>query len=234
MIEIAVCDDDDMFTKFIENSVLTTNNISCDVFSNGAALLQYLKTEPQAYHIYLLDIEMPEINGIDTALAVRKNDRNAVIIFITDYKEYVYDVLEVLPFRFLKKPVTKEQLSQVISDAVSHIRLSGKIFFFQMGHDKMQLHYHEIQYFEGAGRKVKIHTREKTYEYYDRISAVSLAVDASLFCRIHGSYLVNLEAIRCSISKSQVLLTDGTILPVSRNYNQFLRQSHLAFIDRRC
>lgn len=235
MIRIAICDDNITLANAIENDILgiAGEGLSCDVYQSGEELAGRLDNGEPPYHIYFMDIEMPRKNGIETALRIRKNDRDALIIFITDYKEYVYDVFEALPFRFLQKPITAEDLRRVLTDAIGQIRRSGQIFFFQAGHGKYQLHYREIYCFEGAGRKVIIRAAKQSYEIYQKISDIITQLDNSMFCRIHASFIVNMEWIRC-VKSTEIVLQDGAALPVSKKYRSEIKQAHLAFLERRC
>ena len=52
------------------------------------------------YDIYILDIEMQGMNGLELAKTIRTNEPNALIIFLTSYSEYVFDVFEVITFDF--------------------------------------------------------------------------------------------------------------------------------------
>ncbi|WCF06616.1 LytTR family DNA-binding domain-containing protein [Paenibacillus thiaminolyticus] len=233
-MNVAICDNDINVANYIEDllSNMSGMEFSSDVFYSGADLLRCLQAGSH-YNIYLLDIEMPGQNGIEIASVIREQDRNAVIIFITDHKEYVYEVFEVLPFRFLRKPVTAPKLSRILLDAAEHIQVSKQQFFFQIGHDKYQLRCSDILYFEGAGRKVIIHANQNTYEFYGKIADILPRLDTNLFCRIHASFLVNMEYIR-SIQKMAILLQNETQLPISKRYLNGVKQAHLAFIERRC
>ena len=66
-----------------------------------------MEQENVTFNILFMDIEMPGRNGIETSAYVREKDKNALIIFITDHKEYVYEVFDVLQFRCLIKPSTR-------------------------------------------------------------------------------------------------------------------------------
>lgn len=235
MIRIAVCDDDINLANAIEGDILRMDEktLSCEVYQSGVELMRHLQGGEAEYHIYFMDIELPQQNGIETAAMIRKQDKDALIIFITDHKEYVYDVFEVLPFRFLRKPVSAQDIRRVLADAIEHLQRSEQIFFFQAGHEKYQLYCREILFFEGKGRKVIIHTKKQSYEVYDKVSDIMSRLDHSLFCRIHASYIVNMEYIR-SVKSEAVGLQDGTCLPVSKRYRQDVKQTHLAFLERRC
>ncbi|MGM1049990.1 MAG: LytR/AlgR family response regulator transcription factor [Bacillota bacterium] len=234
MIKLAICDDDISVCNSIEDMIckMELGNLSLDVFGSGAELMDYMNTNEERFNIYLLDIEMPHTSGIETAACIRKADRDALIVFVTSHKEYVYEVFKVLPFRFLCKPVQFDALKVVLQDAVEHIRRENQIFFFQIGHEKRQLPYREISYFEGAGRKVRIHSIGGTVEYYERISKVADTLDANLFTQIHASYIVNMECIRV-IRQDEVELAGGVKLPVSRKYQIVLKQDHISFLKRR-
>ena len=66
------------------------DNCPLEVFSNGEELLDYLSDRKQRFSLYFMDISLPGISGIETAAAIREKDPYALIIYITDYKEYVY------------------------------------------------------------------------------------------------------------------------------------------------
>jgi len=113
------------------------------------------------------------------------------------------------------------------------ISWNGQIFFFQIGHQKYQLHYHEIIYFEGAARKVVIHTASGTYETYGKIADIIVSLDKSLFCQTHASYIVNMDYIR-SIKKMDVILQDGIPIPISKKHKNEIKRAYLSFIEWRC
>lgn len=237
MLRIAICDDDTNTASSIEDILRNEhyNNIELDVFSNGESLLQHIsKPNPESryFHIYLMDIKMPGLGGIETASAIRSMDSNAVIIFVTDYEEYVYEVFETLPFRFLRKPIVPEKLKRSIYDAISYLHTNGNLFFFSYQRNSHQLPYGEILYFESAGRKMHLHAQKEIFTFNESIMGVLSALDTSVFCRIHGSYVVNMEYIR-SIRKNELVLTNDILLPVSKRYQVSLKKAHLDFIERR-
>ena len=235
MIKIAVCDDNREASSAIEHFLekAPVSDMCCDVYSDGKHLTDYLRKNSDSYNIYFLDIEMPGLDGIRTASEIRTRDKNAVIVFITDYKDYVYEVFEVLPFRFLPKPVTEAKFLQTLNEALAHLQLTGRLFFFRIGYEKYQLPYQEIVCFESAGRKVILHSKKGEYEFYAKLSELEAQTDKNVFSRIHASYIVNLEHIR-SIRQGEVLMEDQSVLPVSKKYRKEIKQSHFDFIERRC
>ena len=122
-MKIAVCEDNNIVAEYLEDylSSLNVQNIEYEIFTSGDDLIHYMEQEKTSFNILFMDIEMPGRNGIDTSAYIRERDKNALIIFITDHQDYVYQVFEVLPFRFLIKPVQQEQLNAVLRDAISQI-----------------------------------------------------------------------------------------------------------------
>lgn len=234
MIKIAICDDDLSVSSSVEDMIGRAGlaDYTVDTFGSGTVLLNYLEQNHERYNIYLLDIEMPIMSGIELAGAIRRRDSNAVLIFVTSHREYVYDVFETLPFRFICKPVKQEEIGKAVLDAAAFVRRDSSIFFFQIGHHKYQVPYREIKYFEGAGRKVKLHAMMECWEFYGRISRLEENLDETLFVRVHASYIVNMEQIR-SVRPDHVQLADHETLPVSRAYSSSTRQAHMDFIRRR-
>ena len=103
MIRIAICDDDSGVIETFESYLdkLKDFSFEYDVFFDGYELEQYLLRSGQEYDLYLLDIEMKTMDGLTFARHLRNSDSHALIVFITGYSKYVYDVFEVFTFDFI-------------------------------------------------------------------------------------------------------------------------------------
>lgn len=237
ILKIAICDDNQITANYIEEYIsgLPIKNISCEVFISGNDLIKYLNKSSLDgdFNIYFMDIEMPGIDGIETATYIREKDSKALIIFITEHKEYVYQVFEVLPFRFLIKPLSKEQLNKVLHEAIENIQTMKQLFFFKIERKRYQLSSDEILYFESKGRKVRLVMEIEEYEFYDKLSNIKKNVDDNLFLQIHSSYLVNMEYIRV-VTETEVVMRGGAILPISKKFRNEAKKQHLNFVEWRC
>ena len=114
-MKIAICEDDiktqSLLDSYLEEYLAV---LEWKIFSSGEELLAHIKEDKDYFSLYFMDISLPGIDGIQTCAQIRKRDQKALIVFVTDYKEYVYEVFQVLPFRFLIKPVKKEAFSKVL------------------------------------------------------------------------------------------------------------------------
>ena len=234
-MRIAVCEDNNIVAAFMEDYIasMEAENIEYEIFTSGDDLIHYMEQENVTFNILFMDIEMPGRNGIETSAYVREKDKNALIIFITDHKEYVYEVFDVLPFRFLIKPVTREALNLVMKKAFEHFNLTKQVFFFKQNKTQLQVAFDEIIYFEGNLRKVRLVTTGGEYDFYGKISEVVKKLDGNLFLQIHNSYIVNMDQIR-KISESVVLLKSGITIPISKKYREYVRQKHIQYMAWRC
>lgn len=233
MIRIAVCEDSIPVQAQIEDHISEMlTDCPVEVFSSGEELLSFLSREKRRFSLYLMDISLPGISGIETAAAIRERDPYALIIYITDYKEYVYEVFETLPYRFITKPIDKDIFHKAISDAVNYITDRGELFHFHVDRVQYQIPFQEIIYFESNLRRVTLHTGKEAFSFYGRLRDLSEHLNPMLFVRTHASYLVNMEYIR-SIRDAEVLLSTGEHIPVSRKYRPSVRDKHLEYIKWR-
>lgn len=233
MIRIAVCEDSIPVQAQIEDHISEMlTDCPVEVFSSGEELLSFLSREKRRFSLYLMDISLPGISGIETAAAIRERDPYALIIYITDYKEYVYEVFETLPYRFITKPIDKDIFHKAISDAVNYITDRGELFHFHVDRVQYQIPFQEIIYFESNLRRVTLHTGKEAFSFYGRLRDLSEHLNPMLFVRTHASYLVNMEYIRC-IRDTEVLLSTGEHIPVSRKYRPSVRSRHLEYLKWR-
>ena len=234
MFRIGICDDDLQEAQKIEEYIrhMPFHDLETEVFLSGEELLRH-HLENKKYNIILLDIELPSVNGIETAIKLRKTDLDMVLIFVTAHREYVYKTFEALPFRFLEKPVSYDMLVNSIGEAIRYLEERRSYFFYKKGNRHYQIPARDILYFEALNRKIKIVSLDQTEICYGKIHTLTGQLNPDYFLRVHNSFIINMDHIT-SFSEKEVLLGNKYSIPVSLKYREQARLEHLKFVERRC
>ena len=169
--------------------------------------------EDKAYDILLLDVEMKNINGIELAKRIRKDNNRAEIIFITSHFEFVGEGYEVDALHYLIKPISVEKLTQVLTKAAEKLSVEPPSVVISCEGETVKLYESDILYVESFLHYIVIHTKDNEYKIKENISVFENKV-SDVFYRIHRSYLVSLKYIT-RISRTSVNI-GNTELPLSR------------------
>ncbi len=199
MIKVCVCDDDETIVNRICSvieRVSQENNIiaKVEIFYDGATLLTNIQNNNSYYDVIFLDIEMNNMDGIETAKRLRLRDELAHIIYVTSHENYAKDVFAVRPYQFVLKPFKDEIIEKYFLDVYEKIINNDETFEFKHKGTYYKLLLKNIKYFESKNRSIEIHMTDGTvYEYYDKLDKVEkmLCNTKIDFLRIHKSILVN-------------------------------------------
>jgi len=120
-LNIAVCDDYKEYGEIVTEIIKTValnNNIDCNIctYSSGANLVQAFKENE--FDIIFLDMEMPELNGIQTGLLIREISKDPVIFYLTSHKEYAYESYKVKARNYLLKPVSASVIEKNLLECI--------------------------------------------------------------------------------------------------------------------
>lgn len=213
---IAICDDEQNQIEYITSIVTSWSNHkghSCEIrtFASAEAFL-FEYEEDKAYDILLLDVEMKNMNGIELAKRIRKDNNRAEIIFITSHFEFVGEGYEVDALHYLIKPISVEKLTQVLTKAAEKLSVEPPSVVISCESETVKLYESDILYVESFLHYIVIHTKDNEYKIKENISVFENKV-SDVFYRIHRSYLVSLKYIT-RISRTSVNI-GNTELPLS-------------------
>lgn len=228
MLTIAICDDDraaaDTIESLLQECAAEENiEINCEAFYNGAALAETAAEQAACFDIVYLDIEMDSMNGIQTARALRKQDLPLLLIYVSGHEEYLKELFATEPFRFLSKPIDREEFHRVFSDACRRLKSRAGYFSYNYNKTLHKIPFSRISYFESRGRRLCIHTvcgnpeDQDTNVFYGKMNVLEHRLPpppGCRFLRIHQSFLVNFDYIK-SIGSCEIIMMDGTALPIS-------------------
>lgn len=224
-LRLAVCDDDrEDLTAVLSLVDQYDKKQIFDVCSFSSAAALYQSALENSFDIVLLDIEMPPPSGYEVASLLRKLEAPPLVIFLT--RSSAYSVRGYgIAFRYLIKPVEYSLLADVLDLAVEEV--SVKQFYFYSEGNSRVLSLSDIYYFEVKNHYTYVHTADTSYGIRSPLKDICAQLPSYLFASPHTSYLVNLSHIQF-LSSSELHLTSGTVIPVSRRQRaEFERQFHL-------
>ncbi|SFQ06114.1 two component transcriptional regulator, LytTR family [Lachnospiraceae bacterium XBB1006] len=226
--KIAICDDEAAEREYITGLVKNwagERSIQVETFPSGESFLFHYE-EVKDYDILLLDIEMEGLDGVSLARRIRKENETVQIVFITGYSEYISEGYEVAALHYLMKPVKEEKFYEVLNRAVHNLAKNEKSLLLNQGGESVRVPLFSIRYLEVQLNYVTVHAGEEI-TVKKTLGEFEEELDQR-FYRLGRSYIVNLTQIY-KISKKEVFLKDGTVLPLPRGQYEKLNR---AFIER--
>lgn len=233
-MKIAICDDDINCVNLIEDYIRECRKTvaECDAYQSGEELLRTYRNNGERYDVIFLDMEMEQLNGIETANHIREVDEYVIIVFITSHTEYMRESFQCSPFRFLVKPINETEFMTVFKDIEKKLSKQRKVFAFTENKARIRLFCEDIIYCESRDHWILIHTKDTTHKICKSLSDLYERLDKEMFYRVHKSYLINFHYIK-SIKENNIYLYHcEKIIPISRTYKKAVLMEYTNFIER--
>lgn len=230
MYRFAVCDDNPADVSYVVSLIEKWNKqtglpLQIDTFPSAEAFLFACEAD-ESVDVLFLDIEMGGISGVELAKKLRSAGARMQIVFITGYMEYIAQGYDVEALHYLLKPVTEEKLEAVLERAVTRMKSREKELVLASAEGVVRLPLYEIRYLEVMKNYVTIHGDEE-YSVKRSLNDLEQELDEG-FYRIHRSYIVSLKSVK-KITRTEVVLKDGTQLPLSRKLYNGLNQAFIQY-----
>lgn len=193
-MNIAICDDNREFRSFLEDSLrnyFDEKSVSLNIFQfeSGEELLK----NELLFDLVFLDVEMKDINGIETGKILKKRNPHNIIFVITSYNGYLDDAFKINAFRFLSKPLDVTRLYKALDDANDLLKNDIVVFNDMNTGEDVRVHTNDIILLEIDGRRTKVVAVNGTYLSKDKITDWKLRLNGISFVSPHSSYIVNLD-----------------------------------------
>lgn len=232
MLEIAICEDDIIQQQRLEVLLFEIGlkeSVNLRKFDSGERLIKSYEAGDR-YSIILLDMQLNELDGIQTAGIIRKYDKNCLIIIITSIMEYAVEGYSIDAYDFMLKPVDKVKFSRVINNAVKEIQVRMNKTYLIESRDKTKaIKLSEIQFIESNRNRVIIHTNKETYTNNESICSVEKKLGKDGFVRIGRYYIVNVYHVK-EIDVKKLILITGEELNYSEKYRDNIKKEYLKFM----
>ncbi|MBD5495843.1 MAG: response regulator transcription factor [Lachnospiraceae bacterium] len=227
-MQIFICDDESQILADIAKRVSEClPNSSIRTFISGVELLECLKME--ICDVLLLDIDMPDITGLEIAERLAGQEKRPLLLFVTSHDELVYDSFQYHPFAFLRKSCFDKEIGAALTDCVRELGRREKHFCFKAEGNRISLLLSDILYFEAEGNYLILFSKERQYRFRSTITSVENALSGCGFIRIHKGFLVNQTSVRL-MNSEKMELSDGTILPIGKSYTKTAKEQFLRYM----
>lgn len=215
-MKVAICDDcreDAMRLKALLNE-----NHDAVLYSNASQLLESVRKQKKRYDLYLIDIYLDTISGLELAEQLREEEEDATLCFISSSDAFYREAYDLYAVQYLLKPVKKEDLDGLIKRISQRLhREKEKSLTFRWRGQNGMIPYGKILYVSSREHTVYIHCRDgSVQECSGKLNEIAEQICGDVFSRCHQSFIVNMYHV--SSMHGNELLVKGQGVPVSRRY----------------
>lgn len=235
MLKIAICDDDksivEQLCSLLEEYRSTHySELQFTPFSSAFGFLSAVECG-QHFDIAILDVLMPNINGIQAAQEIRHRDESMELLFLSSSREYAVDSYSVQARNYLLKPLTRDTFFKAMDQTISSMSPGTQHSFWVKDKNGgiSRIFPSRLLYCEVIRKDMVFHLTDG-HTIHCRKSLIELMKDLGeedTFYHPHRSYLVNMDHVQ-RVTKTELILTGGIPIPLARGKYQ---QAMEAFIN---
>lgn len=227
-----IVDDEPLSRELIKSYVDKTPFLHCvDCFGDSLEALEFIKTKGNCINLAFLDIEMPNLNGIELSNFI---DSDVKIVFITAYEQYALDGFKINALDYLLKPVSYSDFLRAADRAAAYFgsaesgKKEKKHIFIKAELKLTKVLLKDILYIEGEKDYIKIHldpmgeSRSPTPNSplcimtLQSLKSMEENLPKDMFMRVHKSYIINTDQITC-VERNRIVFNKEYI-PISDSY----------------
>jgi DNA-binding LytR/AlgR family response regulator len=238
MYNIAILDDDNEFLGEFSRAIdgimasiaPSKDAYSVNAFSSSHDLLSWLALGRSSCDIAFIDMRLGGELGLDIARRVQGDGTVKRIVYVSSYREYVFDSFDTHPIWYLLKPVPRSKLESVLKyDYDSNVRPHE--IAIELGRDVLSMRAGELYYADVYHHRLTLHMASGERSGAGSMARLCAALPGGTFFRCHSSYVVNLAHVK-RVSRYKAELDNGWTVPISKQrYNAFLDE-YIGFSGR--
>ena len=227
MIRIVVVEDSDADFQRLKNYIdvyALKRGVRFEVRRYSSALL-FLSEYKSDADIIFMDIELPDINGVLASEKLRLKDENVALVFVTNLAHLAIKGYAVSAVDFIVKPLDKNKFFALLSKLIKSINARRDDFItLAAGHGLERVSLSQIVYIEAEAHRIKVHLVDRILTFSGTLTACEKLLPGDTFVRCYQSFIVNIKYVT-SFKGTDILLNDGTVIPVSRSKKHQVMQS---------
>jgi len=165
------------------------------------------------YDLLFLDIQMPNITGLELANKVLDIEPQTFIIFQTAYEEFAIDAFKAGGVDYILKPTTQENINNALTKVKNYLEItpnsSGKKIMGKRGNKIYLIELDDIFYIKADLDEVIVKIKDADVYVRRKIGDMNTLLQNKHFFRIHRSIIVNTDKIKSMQSVEQSKLEIG-------------------------
>jgi len=234
MLHCAVCDDDQEVITALESMMIEyPADLDCAAFFDPLVLIEDVRSGKK-FDLYILDIVMPQMTGIDLAREIRKTDSDCVIIFLTTSDEFHSEAFGVEALQYLDKPADKTTLYHTLDRALRYLgKQKEKILPLQTKDGIYALELNQIVYVESYKHTLTFHLKDggkiATLDSSLPLKKLMETLGFPPFCAPYRGFIINLDYVDC-LSKLQFSMTTGALIPIPQKQFSKVRRQYSDYL----
>lgn len=196
MIKILICDDDPAIREQITSLLLSfgnKNKLKFQIDSEQSG--KFILTKPVSYDIAYIDIEMPNVNGLNLSKQLKTINPDILVLVVTSFQSYLDDAMKIHVFRYLSKPIDKNRFYTNLKDALKEYRMISKIITVTFNDEVHRIKTKDILFIENQKYGSVIHSKYGNYQTNKKPKEWLKMIDRESFVFSHNSILVNLQNV---------------------------------------
>lgn len=233
MLKIALCDDDSQFVSKITGLIQSllqngTELLVITTYINPVALTASI-SDGERYDVYILDVEMPDLNGIDVARCIREYQPNAAVLFLSSHLRYATEGYKVQAMRYVSKLDLDHALPEALEQAVAALKKTDtRSIMVQHYQNYTRILHKDILYVQKMQRSIQIVTdRQGNFKDNRGIKELFSEIDDPRFIFTDRAYFVNLDYVQ-ELNGSWLVLTNEDRVPISRPMMPSVKKAMIA------
>ncbi len=225
ILNIAICDDSLEDLEAIKEELYRSSGklgieIETYLYTDGSKIADLLLSSKIDIHILFLDIDMPNISGLEVAKKIRGKESDIILIFISAHEQYVFESIDYNPFKYIRKAKMREEIEIALKKAYSRVLVeSDKKYIVKTQEGEVRLYNADIMYFEMISRKINCITNDGLRRIMmgrKNMTELINELNDENFVKIHSGCIVNVKYIN-EYSGHDITLDNGQKLIVSRS-----------------
>ena len=223
MINCVIVDDDLVALNLVKHFVTSTDGLNLlELFTDSVAASNYIRKNYATIDLVFLDVEMPNLTGIDLLASFKEFP---MVILISSQEKYAIQAFDHRVLHYLLKPLEYSKFLKAVERVFKAQETGKKLLDYVFVKENgllTKVHYKDILYFEALGDYVKVHGKDKAHVVNSTMKSIEDKLrENPQFIRVHRSFHINLNYLESF--DSEVAIVSNKTIPIGSKYRSDLQ-----------